>query len=83
MQRVRELLNSDLQLSVRIVANQVRINKMTVHAIVIKKLAMRKIRTKIVPKILTDDQNQRQVSACEEVLQIIQEDHWLSSQYRH
>lgn len=74
VQQVCEVLNSDLHLSMRIVQDNFRIDKITVHAIIIENLTMRKICAKFVPKILTDDQKQRRVSACEDVLQAIQED---------
>ena len=47
---------------------------MTVHTIITENLAMRKICAKLVPKILTDDQKQRRVSACEDLLQRVEED---------
>ena len=66
VQRVREmLLNSDGRLSVRMIADRIGIDKMTVHTIITEDLAMRKICAKLVPKVLTDDQKQRRVSASE------------------
>ena len=47
---------------------------MTVHNIITENLAMRKICAKLVPKILTVDQKQRRVSACEDLLQRVEED---------
>uniref|UniRef100_A0A8D8U2F0 Mos1 transposase HTH domain-containing protein n=1 Tax=Cacopsylla melanoneura TaxID=428564 RepID=A0A8D8U2F0_9HEMI len=62
-QRVRNVLNSDRQLSVRMIADQVAIDKMTAHTIITEELGMRKICAKLVPKVLTDDQKQRRVSS--------------------
>ena len=47
---------------------------MTVHTIITENLAMRKICAKLVPKVLTDDQKQRRVSACEDLLQRVEKD---------
>ena len=74
VQRVREVLNSDRRLSVRLIADMVGIDKMTAHVIITENLAMRKICAKLVPKVLTDDQKQRRLSACEDLLQRIEED---------
>jgi len=72
VQRVREVLNSDRRLSVRMIAY--RIDKMTVYTIITENLAMRKICAKLVPKILTDDQKQRRMFACEDLLRCVEED---------
>lgn len=74
VQRVRDVLNSDRRLSVRMIADQIGIDKMTVHNIVSEDLAMRKICAKLVPKILTHDQKQSRVSASEDLLQHVEED---------
>ena len=47
---------------------------MTVHTIITEHLAMRKICAKLVPQVSTEDQNERRVSACEDLLQRVEED---------
>lgn len=74
VQRVRNVLNSDRRLSVRMIADQVGIDKMTAHTIVTEELGMRRICAKLVPKVLTDDQKQRRVSVSEDLLQRVEED---------
>ncbi|XP_011859854.1 PREDICTED: putative uncharacterized protein FLJ37770 [Vollenhovia emeryi] len=74
VQRVRDVLNSNRRLSVRMIADQIGIDKMIVHTIITEDLAIRKICAKFVPKVLTDDQKQRRVSACEDLLQRVEED---------
>ena len=76
VQRVREVMTSDRRLSARTIADRIGIDKMTVHTIITKNLAMRKICTKHVPKVLTDDQKQRRVSACEDLLQHVEGAFW-------
>ena len=74
VQRVREVFNSDRRLSVRMIADRSGIDKMTAHTIITGNLMMRKICAKLVPKFSMDDQQQRRVSACEDLLQRIEED---------
>ncbi|XP_071449362.1 protein GVQW3-like isoform X2 [Hetaerina americana] len=74
VQRVREVLNSDSRLSVRMIADRIGIDKMTVHTIITENLAMRKICAKLVPKALSYDQKQSRASACEDLLQRVEED---------
>lgn len=65
VQKVRDVLNSDRRLSVRMIAEEVRLDKMTVHSIITKDLSMRKICAKLVPKLLTEDQKQSRLSGQE------------------
>lgn len=51
VQRVREVLNSDRRLSVRMAADEIGIDTMTVHRIITETMA-------IVPKVLTNEQEQ-------------------------
>ncbi|KAJ8938681.1 hypothetical protein NQ318_004481 [Aromia moschata] len=74
VQRLREVLNLDRGLSVGMISDRIGIDKMTVHTIVTENLAMGKICAKRVSKVLTDDQKQRRVSACEDLLQRFEED---------
>ncbi|GFW54761.1 protein GVQW3 [Trichonephila clavipes] len=55
-QRVRHLLNTDRRLSVRMIAEQLGMDKMVVHKIISEDLRMRMICAKLVPKVLTDVQ---------------------------
>lgn len=54
--RVREVLNSDRQLSIRLIAQILNLPKSAVHNIVTEHLNMRKVCAKMVPKVLTDHQ---------------------------
>ena len=55
--RVRTLVRSD-RLGLRVIADELNMNRETVRLIVKEDLGMRKISTKIVPRILTHDQKQ-------------------------
>jgi len=56
--RVRTLVRSDRRLGVRVIAEELSIYRETVQHIVKEDLGMRKISTKMVPRILTHDQKQ-------------------------
>ncbi|MBZ5797389.1 hypothetical protein K8353_45980, partial [Burkholderia contaminans] len=68
VKRVRDLLNTDRRLSVRLIYKTLDITKTIVHEIVSESLGMRKVCAKLVPKVLTDDQKARRVETCQELL---------------
>ena len=72
--RVKELLNTDRRLSVRLLSELLDIPKTTVHDIVTNNLNMRKVCAKMVPKVLTDDQKLRRVETCQENLDMCERD---------
>jgi hypothetical protein len=59
--RVRTLVRSDRGLGVRLIAEELNMNKETVRQILTEDLGMRKVSAKMVPQILTDDQKQRRL----------------------
>ncbi|UYV69219.1 hypothetical protein LAZ67_6002863 [Cordylochernes scorpioides] len=66
--KVKELLDSDRRLSLKMIADEVSVNKFTVHQIVTQDLMMRKVCAKWVPRVLTVEQKQRRVDVCREML---------------
>ncbi|KAJ8947218.1 hypothetical protein NQ318_001504 [Aromia moschata] len=68
VKRVRDLLNTDRRLNVRLISESLDITKTIVHEIVSESLGMRKVCAKLVPKVLTDDQKARRVETCQELL---------------
>ena len=52
--RVRELVRSDRRLTVKMIADEVNVNREDVHRILTEELGMRKICAKIVPRNLTE-----------------------------
>lgn len=66
--KVKELLDSDRRLSLKMIADEVSVNKFTVHQIVTQDLMMRKVCAKLVPRVLTAEQKQRRVDVCREML---------------
>ncbi|UYV75854.1 hypothetical protein LAZ67_13001562, partial [Cordylochernes scorpioides] len=66
--KVKELLDSDRRLSLKMIAYEVSVNKFTVHQIVTQDLMMRKVCAKLVPRVLTAEQKQRRVDVCREML---------------
>ncbi|KAJ8957114.1 hypothetical protein NQ318_007329 [Aromia moschata] len=63
VKRVRDLLNTDRRLSVRLISETLDITKTIVHEIVSESLGMRKVSAKLVPKVLTDDQKARRLNS--------------------
>jgi len=59
--RVRTLVRSDRRLGVRVIAEELNMNRETVRQIVNEDLGMRKFSAKMVPQILTHDKKQRQL----------------------
>ena len=55
-------------LTVRSIAEQVNINRETVRKILTEDLEMRKVCAKMVPKELTEEQEQRRVTICQDLL---------------
>jgi len=66
--RVRTLVRSDQRLGVRVIAEELNLNRETVQQIVKEDLGMRKISAKMVPRILTHDQKQRHLHISSDLL---------------
>jgi GH24 family phage-related lysozyme (muramidase) len=61
--RVREIVRADRRLTVRMIADEVNINRETLRLILTEELGMRKICAKMVPKNLTEQQRGALLSA--------------------
>ena len=72
--KVKAVLDSDQRVSVRLIADQVGLPKSIVHEIVTTKLQMWKVCTKLVPKVLTDEQKENRVSISRELLDHVRGD---------
>jgi len=59
--KVRQILHENRRLTVRSIAEQVNIERETVRKILTEDLDIRKVCAKMVPKELTEEQNQRRV----------------------
>ncbi|XP_046395759.1 protein GVQW3-like [Ischnura elegans] len=70
--KLREVLNSDRSLNIRLIADGMNLNYGTVFQMVNEDLMMRKVCAKLVPKVLTDDQKQRRVAVAQEMLERLQ-----------
>ena len=64
VERVRSLVRSDRRLTLRMINNELNLNRCTVHQILTQDLDMRKVCAEMVPKNLTTEQkaNRRDVS---------------------
>ena len=66
VERVRQMVPSDRQLTVRLIANELGMNRNSVWKIITEDLGMRKVCAKMVPKLLNDDQKDRRMQVCQE-----------------
>ncbi|XP_070385039.1 histone-lysine N-methyltransferase SETMAR-like [Dermacentor albipictus] len=71
---VRELLNSDRQLGVHLMANMLNMPKTQVHEIITKDIGMRKVCAKRVSKVLTVDEKSHRIEMCQEKLDMCKRD---------
>ena len=67
--KIRHILRENHRLTVRSIAEQVNIDRETVKKILTEDLDMRKVCAKVVPKELTEEQKQRRVTICQDVLE--------------
>ncbi|KAF6288416.1 hypothetical protein mRhiFer1_009149 [Rhinolophus ferrumequinum] len=67
--RIRQIVRQNRQLTVRSIADQVNIDRETVKKILTENLGMRKVCAQMVPKELTDEQKQRRVEVCQDLLE--------------
>ncbi len=66
--KIHQIMHENRQLTVRSIAEQVNIDRGTVRKILIEDLDMRKVCAKMVPKKLTEEQKQRRVTICKDLL---------------
>ena len=59
IERVKQMVRADHRLTMRMIAEELSINKDTVWSIITENLEMRKVCTKMVPKLLSEDQKQQ------------------------
>ncbi|GFV19177.1 protein GVQW3 [Trichonephila clavipes] len=70
--RVREVLRTDLRLSIQQIVDTLHMSTFAVHGVVTEDLQMRKVCAQLVPKRLTQDQKELRVLRCQELLDLIQ-----------
>ena len=69
IEKVRQLICSDRCLTIRVIANEVGMNKETVRTILVDILGMRKVCAKMVPRLLTEEQKAQRLNACRDIFQ--------------
>ena len=73
IEKVRQLVRSDRRLTIRVIANEVGMDKATVH-ILVHTLGMRKVCAKMVPRLLTEERKAQRLNACRDILQQMKAD---------
>ena len=69
IEKIRQLVCSDGCLTIRVIANEVGMDKETVRTILVDTLNMRKVCAKMVPRLLTEEQKAQRSNACRDILQ--------------
>ena len=69
IERVKQLVRNDRRLTVRMIGEKLGLNRESVRKILRDDLAMRKVCAKMVPKILSEEQKQRRVNFCKDMLE--------------
>ena len=69
IETVRQLVRSDHRLTIRVIANEVGMDKVTVRTISVDTLRMRKVCAKMVPRLLPEEQKAQRLNACRDILQ--------------
>ena len=74
IKHVRQMLQKDRRLTVRMIADELDLGKSQVWQISTEYLDMRKVCTKMVPRLLNDDQKDRRVQVCQDILERFETD---------
>lgn len=74
VEKVSNLLRKDKRLSVRAIAEDLGTSKTTVHRILREKLGKRKLASRLVPRILSDEQKLYRQALCEDYLELYETD---------
>ena len=69
VERVRQKMRGDRYLTVRMIANELGKNSERVWRIITEDLGMRKICSKMVPRLLNEGQKERRVQVCQDILE--------------
>jgi len=67
--KIRQIVRENRLLTVRGIAEQVNMDREAVREILTEDLDMRKVWAKMVPKELTEEQKQRSVTTCQDLLE--------------
>jgi len=67
--KIRQIVRENRRLTVRSIAEQVNVNRVTVRKILTEDIDMRKVCAEMVPKELTEEQKQRRVTICQDLLE--------------
>ena len=68
IKKVRQLVRSDRRVTIRVIANELGMDKETVRTILVDTLSVRKVCAKMVPSLLTEEQKAQRLNACRHIL---------------
>ncbi|XP_034015775.1 protein GVQW3-like [Thalassophryne amazonica] len=67
VERVKQMVRSDCQLTVQLIANELGMNRHSIWKIITEDVIMQKVCAKMVPKLLKDDQKDRHMQVCQDI----------------
>ena len=68
IEKVRQLVRSDRRVTIRVIVNELGMDKEIVCTILVDTLGMRKVCAKMVPRLLTEEQKAQRLNACRDIL---------------
>ena len=71
---VKQVVRADRRLTLRMIAEELSINKDIVWSIITENLKMCKVCAKMVPKLLSKDQKQKRVTVCHDIIERLEDD---------
>ena len=74
IEKVRQLVRSDRRLTIRVIDNEVGMDKKTVRTSLVDTLDMQKMCAKMVSRLLTEEQKAQRSNACRDILQQMEAD---------
>ena len=74
IERLKQMVCADRRLTVRMIAEERSINKDTVWSIITENLEMCMVCTKMIPKLLAEDQKQQRVTVCQDIIERLEDD---------
>ena len=68
------MVRADRRLTVRMIAEELSVNKDTVWSTITENLEIRKVCAKMVPKLLSEDQKQQRITVCQDIIERLEDD---------
>uniref|UniRef100_A0A8C4Q8U9 Transposase n=1 Tax=Eptatretus burgeri TaxID=7764 RepID=A0A8C4Q8U9_EPTBU len=74
IERVKQMVHADRRLTVRMIAEELSINKDTVWSIITENLEMCKVCANMILKLLSEDRKQQRLTVCQDITERLEDD---------